>query len=478
MERQAVVIGAGPAGLAAAHELARRGTPPLVFERSDAVGGIARTERYKGFRFDIGGHRFFTRSPEVRQLWDEMLGDDFLSVRRLSRIFYRGRFFRYPLDPLNTFRNLGPAESARIVLSYVRARLRPLPREDTFEQWVVNRFGTRLYRTFFKTYTEKVWGIPCARIAADWAAQRIAGLSVTEALRSALLRTHRSKTLIREFQYPRLGPGMMWDRFRRAITEDGGDVQTGREVLRLHHRDGRVHRLDVRTTEGDIEVRADAVLSSMPLPRLIERLRPAPPDDVLRAAAALSHRSFLLVSLILDRPGLFPDQWIYVHDPAFQVGRVQNFSNWSAALVPDPGKSCLGMEYFCDEGDELWRTRDGDLVRLAADELRRLGLGDGAEVEDGVVVRQPDAYPVYDLGYQQHLAVVRPFLDGFENLQAIGRNGMHRYNNQDHSMLTGILAARNILGEHHDLWAVNADRAFAERPSAAPRPGETRARER
>lgn len=465
-----VVLGAGPAGLAAAYELVQRGAAPLVLENGAAVGGIARTEVYRGYGFDVGGHRFFTKNEGIERLWRQVLGEDFLRVPRLSRIYYNGRFFRYPLVISDTLANLGPVESLRILASYLRARIAPTPREESFEQWVANRFGRRLYETFFRTYTEKVWGIPCTRIRADWAAQRIKGLSLATAVAKALLGAGKAKSLIDEFYYPRRGPGMMWERFRERIEARGGEVRLGAEVVGLIWTGGpggRVTAVRVREQGRTRELPVSRVVSTLPLQKLPGLLEPAPPPQVLEAAGRLSHRSFLMVGLILDRADLFPDQWIYVHSPEVQVGRIQNFRNWSPEMVPEPGRTGIGMEYFCNEGDALWRRPDGELGALAACELERLGLARASEVVDHVVVRQPDAYPVYDQGYQEHLAVVRHYLAGFENLQTAGRSGMHRYNNMDHSMLTGILAAQNALGARHDVWNVNEEDEYLEEEGAA-----------
>ena len=468
-DHHAVIIGAGPAGLTAAYELGKRHIPVSVFERSGLVGGIARTETYQGYRFDIGGHRFFTKVAEVAELWHELMGDDFQKVPRLSRIYYGGRFYRYPLDMLNTLKNLGLVESARILLSYCRARIRPSPVEDTFEQWVTNRFGVRLFRTFFQTYTEKVWGIPCNQIQADWAAQRIKGLSLTVAVRNALFGSNTTATLIEEFNYPPLGPGMMWERFHQAVERMGGRVQLNSGIGRLRHDNRCITSATVQTDSGPIDVEGTHFISSMPITELIAQLDPPPSPEVLEAAHNLHYRAFIQVGLILSRPDSFPDNWLYIHTPNVKVGRIQNFKNWSAAMVPDARKTSLGMEYFCDEGDSLWSCSDAELIALASRELVALGIASANEIEDGVVLRQPKAYPVYDRDYRTHLDVIREYLATFTNLQTIGRNGMHRYNNQDHSMLTGLLAARNVLGERHDLWNVNTERSYYEDFATEPR---------
>jgi len=457
-----IITGAGPAGLTAAYKLVKQGIAPLVLEKGDKVGGIARTETYKGYRFDIGGHRFYTKVEVVQKLWLEVLGNDFIKVPRLSRIYYGGKFFNYPLSVFNTLLNLGMIESALILLSYFKIKVQPLTEETTFEQWVTNRFGERLYKTFFKTYTEKVWGIPCNEIQADWAAQRIKGLSLTTAVINALFGSNDTKTLIKEFDYPRLGPGMMWEKFTEAVESKGGKVELNTGVIRIE-RDGYRVKNIVAEKNGEIfRFSADNFISSMPVSALINRMEPSAPEEVLHAARSLNYRAFMIVSLVVNQVNLFPDNWIYIHTPDVKVGRIQNFKNWSPEMVPDLSKTCLGMEYFCNEDDDVWNMDDGDLIKLAAKELEALNLAKASDVEDGVVIRQAKAYPVYDSEYRQHLQVLQDFLTKFENLQTIGRNGMHRYNNQDHSMLTGILAVRNLDGEKHNLWEVNTERSYYE----------------
>ncbi|MCX7823933.1 MAG: NAD(P)/FAD-dependent oxidoreductase [Verrucomicrobiae bacterium] len=461
-KRSTIIIGAGPAGLTAAYELARRGHRLAVLEKSNQVGGIARTETYKGYRFDIGGHRFHTKVGEVQRLWREMLGPDLRRTARLSRIFYDGRFFHYPIDAWDTLRNLGVVESVRIAASYLKAKLVPHAQEETFEEWVIHRFGRRLYETFFKTYTQKVWGIPCSMIRADWAAQRIMGLSLMTAVVNATLGTGKNRSLIKEFDYPLLGPGMMWERFKEAVEQRGGRVCLGAETVLLRREGARIKSVTVRTAAGTQEMAADHFISSMPLGELIGRLDPPPPARVLEAARGLKHRDFILVGLIIARAELFPDNWLYIHTPDVRVGRIQNFKNWSAAMVPDPRKTGLGMEYFCTEGDDLWTRTDAGLIGLATGELVHLGLAHADEIEDGIVIRQPKAYPVYDTDYRKNLQVIQEFVATLTNLQTIGRNGLHRYNNQDHSMLTALLAVRNLEGESHNLWDVNTERAYHE----------------
>jgi protoporphyrinogen oxidase len=465
-----VIVGAGPAGLTAAYELTKRGVKPLLLEKSAHIGGLARTEIYKGYRFDIGGHRFFTKVGEVERLWHEMLGEDFISVPRLSRIYYAGKFFQYPLEIFNALANLGFLESFLILLSYCVSRIRPYPREETFEEWVSNRFGRRLYRTFFKTYTEKVWGIPCNQIRADWAAQRIKGMSLMSAVKNAIFagRGRQPKSLIKKFHYPILGPGMMWERFKEVIESQGGEIRFNSRVVRINREGRLIKSIISRNPEGMSEVSAEHYISSMPVTQLIARLDPPPPTDVLTAARELSYRDFILVGLIINRKNLFPDNWIYIHSPEVKVGRIQNFKNWSMGMVPDPDKTSLGLEYFCNQDDETWMKPDSELIAFATRELAFLGLAKEDEVMDGVVVRQPKAYPVYDSQYRKCLRIIQAFLGTLDNLQTIGRNGMFRYNNQDHSMLTSMLAVRNLFGEDHDLWNVNTDRSYYEEFSAGP----------
>jgi protoporphyrinogen oxidase len=458
-----IVIGGGPAGLSAAYELAARGVTVAVHEREDRVGGIARTVTHDGYRFDIGGHRFLTKVPEVQQLWESVMGDEFITVQRLSRIYYQKRFFDYPISIPNVVRNLGLLESALSFGSYVHARIRREADPATFEQWVTGRFGRRLYRTFFATYTEKVWGIPGSEIRADWAAQRIKGLSVRSALRQAVVGDSEVMSLARAFRYPRLGVGQMWERIAARVEAAGGTVHLESTVKRIRHDGRRVIAVeaegrDGRTTYEDV----GHVISSAPLGSLIERLAPPPPPDVLEAARGLRYRDFILVGLILDVPTAFPDNWIYVHSPDVKVGRVQNFRNWSAEMVPDAGRTSLGMEYFCSKGDTLWAMDDQALLALAVRELEQLELGSSAHVVDGCVVRQRRAYPVYDESYRERVQAIRSYLAGIGNLQTIGRNGTHRYNNQDHSTVAGLMAARNILGERHDVWNINTDGSYLE----------------
>ncbi|MCG3206832.1 MAG: hypothetical protein FOGNACKC_00431 [Anaerolineae bacterium] len=466
LQTEVVIIGAGPTGLTAAYELSRLGRQAVILEKGRRVGGIARTEDYKGYGVDIGGHRFYTKVPQVEQLWREVMGDDFLHRPRLSRIYYNKKFFYYPIRLFDALLKLGPLESARIGLSYLWRRIKPHPVEENFEQWVSNRFGQRLYEVFFKTYTEKVWGIPCTEIKAEWAAQRIKGLSLSAALKNALLpaRQNQITSLINSFHYPRRGPGMLWERMGQKVQQAGHRLLLESEVVALRVRDGRVRQVISRNCTHTFAVTGEHFISSMPLGELVLKIEPPPPPDVIAAARQLSYRDFLTVALIVRRDDLFPDNWIYVHSPEVRVGRIQNFKNWSADMVPaaQPGTACIGLEYFCREGDELWQMDNADLIALARRELAALGLAAAGDVIDGVVFRQPKAYPVYSGEYQASLETIRRYLASLGNLQTAGRNGLHKYNNQDHSMLTAMLAVQNILGAQHDLWAINTDRSYYE----------------
>jgi protoporphyrinogen oxidase len=463
-----IVVGAGPAGLTAALELGKLGLEGVVYEADDVVGGISRSVVFDGCRLDIGGHRFFTKVGEVEALWHEILGDDFLVRERMSRIYYRDVFFDYPLKPVNALRGLGLFEAARVATSYLHSQVFPAPDESTFDAWVSNRFGRRLFEIFFETYTEKVWGMPCSEISAAWAAQRIKNLDLMTALKNAFVRNGTRNgeivaSLIERFHYPRLGPGMMWERCRDLAAGHGIETHLRSRVFRIDHDGSRVRSVDVVGPDGENRREAcGSLISSMPIGSLARAMHPAAPRKVLDAAANLRFRDFLIVGLIVDRPRLFPDNWIYIHSPEVRVGRIQSFKNWSPDMVSDPELSFIGLEYFVNRGDDLWSMDDDELVELGTREATKIGLFEADEVRSGTVVRMPRAYPVYDNEYESHLKVLREWLGGFDNLSTVGRNGQHRYNNQDHSMLAGLYAARNVAGASHDLWSINEDRSFHE----------------
>jgi protoporphyrinogen oxidase len=471
-----LIIGAGPAGLTTAYTLAKRGARVTVLEQDPTyVGGISRTAHYKGFLFDIGGHRFFSKSKEVVDLWNEILPDDFIERPRLSRIFYGGKFYAYPLRAFEALWNLGPFESALCMASFGWAKATPVADPATFHQWVRNQFGERLFGIFFKTYTEKVWGMSCDEISADWAAQRIKGLDLMAAVLDGVKRSlglgrggggeGGPKTLIESFRYPRKGPGMMWEACRDKIRALGGEVRMDTRVTGLHFdAAARLWTVTALTGAGEtLTYAARNVVSSAPMRELIDSITPRPASH--NRAMALNYRDFLTVVLIGKSAKELPDNWVYIHDPKVKVGRVQNFRSWSPELIPDPVSTCLGLEYFCFEGDGVWASRDEDLIELARAEIDVIGLMRSADVVDGCVVRQPKAYPVYDAGYRENVDAVRADLAAhYPGLYLVGRNGMHRYNNQDHAMMTGMLTALNILaGETaYDVWDVNEDAEYHE----------------
>jgi protoporphyrinogen oxidase len=463
-----LVLGGGPAGLTAAYVLGKAGRRAIVLEADRQVGGLAKTVEIDGFRFDLGGHRFFTKAHEVEALWNEIMGDEFLLRPRMSRIFWNGKFLDYPLRGPDVIRKLGPVELTRCVASYLKAAILPKRREESLEDWVSNRFGRRLFELFFKTYTEKVWGVPTSEIRAEWAAQRIKGLSFAAAAKAAFFgNTNGVKTLISEFHYPRYGPGQMWEAMTQLIEEQGGEVLLEAPVERLELDCGRIVAVDA----GGQTHRPAAVISSLPLREIVAMTRPGAPADVVEAARGLRYRDFLTVALIVSGDDLFPDNWIYIHDPDVRVGRIQNYRSWSPWMVPDPEKACVGLEYFCFAGDDLWTMGDDELVAFAASELEQLGLVRPGQVERGFAIRVPKAYPIYDADYAERVATIRSWLETIENLQQVGRNGLHRYNNSDHSMLTAMRAVDNLLtGAQHDLWAVNADSAYHEEDEAPEHP--------
>ena len=469
-DRDAVlIIGAGPAGLTAAYQLGKAGRTATVLEQDDVVGGISRTVERDGWRFDIGGHRFFTKVKVVDDLWHEILGDEeFLLRPRMSRIYYNKKFFDYPLKASNALKSLGPLEAVRCVLSYAWARVRPPKDQSNFEGWVSARFGHRLYSIFFKTYTEKVWGVPATEIQADWAAQRIKNLSLAKAVLNAILPKRNQKeitSLIEEFQYPKYGPGQMWERAAELVQAQGSKIFMNTAVTRIRHEGGRAVSVTGETDGARTEYPASHVISSMPITALVRAMDPPPPPDVLAAADAISYRDFLTVALVVPDSCGFPDNWIYVHSPDVKLGRIQHFGSWSPYMVKE-GKTCLGLEYFVFEGDELWTMPDADLVELGKRELEVLGLVDPAKVEAGYVVRMPKAYPTYDEGYKTNVAVLRDWLEAnTPNVHPVGRNGMHKYNNQDHSMYTAMLTVENILGASHDIWQVNVEEEYHEQGS-------------
>ncbi|MGD0380643.1 MAG: NAD(P)/FAD-dependent oxidoreductase [Acidimicrobiales bacterium] len=475
-----VVIGAGPAGLTAAYQLSKTERDALVLESDDVVGGISRTVERDGWRFDIGGHRFFTKVQPVEALWHEILPPaDFLLRPRMSRIYYEGKFYDYPINVLNALRNLGIIEAARCALSYLKVQVVPPKDQSTLEGYVVANYGWRLYEHFFKTYSEKVWGVPPSDVSADWGAQRIKGMSlfkaIWEPLRSRVAGSRRNQkrqvtSLIEEFQYPKLGPGMMWETCRDVIEKAGVEVLLQSPVTRIERGPVGVTAVVFDHNGRRVRVETDDVISSMPFSSLVRTMDPPPPEEVLAAADALCYRDFLTVALVVPEERGFPDNWIYIHSPKVKVGRIQNFGAWSPFMVR-AGTTCLGMEYFVFEGDDLWARDDDALVALATEELAAIGLVEPSQVERGYVVRMPKAYPVYDDTYRAAVDTMRHWLAAeVPNVHPVGRNGMHRYNNQDHSMYTAMLTVENIVwGAGHDIWTVNVDEEYHEENSGAGR---------
>jgi protoporphyrinogen oxidase len=457
------ILGAGPAGLTAAYVLGRRGLPGVVFEADGTVGGIAKTIEFNGYRFDLGGHRFFTKLKAVQTLWQEMIGEEFVTRPRLSRIYYNGKYFSYPIAAKDVVSRLGLLEATRCALSYLWAMRHRNADANTFEEWVTARFGRRLYDAFFRSYTEKLWGIPGTEIRSLWAAQRIKNFSLGQAILTILkLRRQHVTTLIEEFRYPRLGPGQMWEAFATHTAQQGIPVHLNQRSVAIKHADGRVRSVVLRQNGDQFEHVVDSVISSIPLSELVLSLDPPAPPEVQDAARQLRYRDLVLVALMTTEAEPFPDNWIYLHDPGTRAGRVQNYGAWSAGMVK-PGTTCLGVEYFCFRGDEIWEMSDEQAVELATKELAAIGLIDASKVIDGVKVLVPKAYPTYDLQYEGAVSTIRGYLEHFENLQTCGRNGLHRYNNQDHSMWTALLATLNVLdGAGHDVWSVNMEADYLE----------------
>src|SRR5213595_2571224 len=480
MKTRVVIIGAGPSGLTAGYLLSKEDVDVVVLEADPVyVGGISRTVTYKGFHFDIGGHRFFSKSKGVEDLWTEILPNDMLVRPRSSRIFYDGKFFSYPLRPFEALLKLGIFRSALCIVSWLKARLFPVRNPRNFEDWVSTQFGKRLFNIFFKSYTEKVWGMSCKEISADWAAQRIKGLSLGSAIKNALIPQHYNgdrtkviKTLINSFRYPRRGPGMMWEACAEKMKALGGRLEMGCRVSRCSHDETSGNwTVAYKDRQGDLQaIEAEHIISSAPMRELICGLSPIVSERARHAAESLKYRDFLTVMLILKDRRMFDDNWIYIHDPSVKVGRVQNFRSWSPEMVPEPDKVCYGLEYFCFEHDGLWDSSDNDLIELARRELIQIGLAKEGDFVDGCVVRQKKAYPVYDDGYALHVATIRQELETrYPNLHLIGRNGMHKYNNQDHAMMTAMLCVENILADAklYDLWQVNSDAEYHEAGAAA-----------
>ncbi|MCX6640344.1 MAG: NAD(P)/FAD-dependent oxidoreductase [bacterium] len=468
-----IVIGAGPSGLAAAYELATHSVPVVVVELLDQVGGLSRTIRKNGARFDVGPHRFFTKNMEVHQLWSDLLKEDLLSVPRLTRIYYKSKFFYYPISPMNALFGMGPLSAANVIASYMAVRIRQKlsPREPVnFEDWVVNQFGRQLFEIFFKTYTEKVWGIPCTQIGADWAGQRIKGLSLWTAVVDAVFKPKNKsiKTLVDEFVFPRLGAGMFYEQMAKAIEGNGGKILLGREAVNFRHEGGKVRSVIVKDSNGATEeIEGSAFLVSSPLTDGIQGFNPVPPNEVLEAARGLRYRAHVGVDIDVEG-NPFPDNWIYVHAREVVLARIANYRNFSKDMASNSSTSPLTVEYFCFKGDSIWKQSDEALIELAKVELQRMKVLKPEQVQFGFVVRNEKAYPVIELGYEKKMDMLKKYIATFDNFQPIGRCGMFKYNNQDHAIATGLLAARNVLGGNFDVWSVNIDAEYHESGEVPP----------
>lgn len=467
MNKKVLILGAGPAGLAAASELTKNKIYPVLIDKDKQVGGLSKTIEKNGYYFDLGGHRFFTKIPEVNQLWHETLRDDFLERPRLSRIYYQNKFFDYPIKLQNALKNLGLVESFKCLISYIRAQISPSREEDTFDKWISNRFGKRLYQHFFKSYTEKLWGIPCQQIQAEFAAQRIKNLSLWGAIKNALpfAKKGNIKTLIDKFHYPKYGPGMMYETMAKNIQEKGAEIRLKYKVEKIYSNNGRIKSVLLKKEDKEILLEADYFLSSIPITELIKKIKPKAPQNVIQAASNLTYRSFVTVNIIYQEKNKLKDTWLYIHSPEVKLGRVQIFNNWSPYLVKNKKYTSLGLEYFCTEGDEIWKMDKNKLAELADIEIKKIGLIEKkAKISQINYGRYAKAYPTYDSSYEKNLAIIKKYLLQFKNLQPIGRYGLFRYNNMDHSIMTGIIAARNIISgkKKYDAWKVNQDQEYHE----------------
>ena len=464
------ILGAGPAGLAAAYTLNKLGYSVVVVERDSRVGGLAKSFERQGFLLDFGPHRFYTKLTPVLKLWDEVLGSEQVTVDRLTRIYYNNKYFSYPLKARQVLVALGLKETVRILLSYVRSRLFPNKNPQNFAQWVTSKFGRRLFEIFFQGYTEKLWGIPCQEISADWAAQRIKGLSLAKAIRNAILGNDgKVKNMIDRFQYPKYGSGQLYENIAETLQKNNQTLLLNTEVTQIHHTEGKVTQLTLknRQTGEEETVNCGGVISSIPITVFLQQLQHPPSDRILNHAKSLKFRHTILVYVIVESSQLFPDNWLYINDPRVEVGRVTNFANWSPHILPNSHQTPLCCEYWCDFDQPLWQQDEGQLIEKAERELRKIHLLNNEKVSGGFVVRLPRTYPIYAGNYKTALAEIQDYLQKFDNLQLVGRYGSFKYNNQDHSLLMGILAAENVLTPgKHDLWSVNSDSEYVEEASA------------
>jgi len=459
MKKEVIILGAGPAGLSAAHRLSEKGIYSTIIDKENAVGGMSRTIKKEGNFFDLGGHRFFTKSKEVNKLWQETLGLDFRTVDRTSRIYYNNLFFNYPISIKQVYQKLGLAESIKITISFLLAKLSLNSEPDNYEEWIVKRFGRRLYNHFFKEYTHKLWGIPGKRISKVWAGQRIKELSFIEILRNNLgLNKKVAKTLIPQFRFPKYGAGMMYEKMLQNTKNTKLILNT--KVSTINHDNLKIISVNIDKKE----IRGTDFISSIPISEFVQNMNPLPPKEVLESARKLRFRSFILLGLVLNPKNhkITKDNWIYIQSKNLKLGRIQVFNNWSPDMARSPSELVLGLEFFCNEGDDFWNLRDKNIQEIGITELRKLNILKDFEIIDFIVTRVPDAYPIMDLEYEKNLQKVREYLSKFENLQMIGRGGMFRYNNMDHSIITGLLSVENLFGSNHNLWEVNEDEEYHE----------------
>ncbi|TSC66086.1 MAG: amine oxidase [Candidatus Berkelbacteria bacterium Gr01-1014_85] len=458
-----VILGAGPSGLGAGYEFSKHQQPVTIFDTHKIIGGLARTIKFKGNLFDVGPHRFYTKDKTVLKLWEETLGTDFLHVPRLTRIYYRNRFFDYPIKAGNVLKNLGLFETGLMLLSYFWAMIAPKKKAISFEDWISQKFGKKLYRTFFKTYTEKVWGVPCHEIDARWAAQRIKGLNLTEVITNALMpKRAKVRSLISEFRYPTKGAGMMYETMANNLVESGSKIYLEHRCQRINHTGQKINSIELLHKGQIVKVQIDKLLSSIPITDFIKILNPLPEKAVIDAAKTLRYRDHITVNLIIKDRQPFPDNWIYVHSPEVKMARISNYNQFSHSMTTGPDLIAISCEYFCYRDDEIWKMKDEDLVKFATQELEQLKLAQSTEVSEGFVIRELDSYPLYYLGYEDSFNVMKDYLLKFENLTLIGRAGMFKYNNMDHALLSGIYAARNEYGSNYDLWNINEDSDYLE----------------
>jgi len=465
--KEVTIIGAGPAGLGAALELQKNNIKDiLIIDMHSKSGGLSRTEIFEGNRFDLGPHRFYSKNNEINQLWHEILGNDFKPVKRCTRIYYKNKFFDYPLKPFNTLKNLGLIESSQAMIDYFISQIKNSKNSiQSFEDWVCKQFGRKLYRTFFKTYTEKVWGIDCKNISADWAAQRIKGLNLYEAVLDALkpAKNNKSaKTLVKEFDYPVYGAGMMYERMAEQISAQGGEFLFDTTVKQINVKDGRVESILTNNNHRELIIPIETLFSSMPLTKLIQKIKPEVREGVLKASRELFFRDHITVNLIIDGYDLFPDHWIYVHSPEVKMGRMANYNNFSPYMSAKQNKTILSVEYFVFQNDNIWNMPDKEIIELAKKELNDMNLVDKNSVENGLVIRETDSYPIYFIDYKKYYHIVKEYISDISNIQCIGRGGMYKYNNQDHSLYTGMLSARNYCGASYNIWDVNVDAEYHE----------------